>query len=162
MPTDVDLANAVSELRLVLGQLLRQLRSENALSLSHLAVLGRLDRSGPQTTSRLAAAERMRPQSMAQTLTELRTEGLVQRRPDPTDGRQILVELSDAGKTFLAAERQRREGWLSQAIDDELTSAEQELLVDVVPLLRRLAELDVRPTSRLGATRLPVSKKRTV
>jgi DNA-binding MarR family transcriptional regulator len=142
MPADVELlANATSELRLVLGQLIRRLRSENALPLSHLAVLGRLDRYGPQTTSRLAAAERMRPQSMAQTLAELRSEGLIDRRPDPTDGRQILVELTDAGQTFLASERQRREDWLSKAIANELTPAEQNLLVDAVALLQRLAEL---------------------
>jgi DNA-binding MarR family transcriptional regulator len=140
VPADIELANAVGELRVVLGQLVRRLRRENALPLSHLAVLGRLDRSGPQTTSRLAAAERMRPQSMAQTLTELGSEALIERRPDPTDGRQILVELTKSGRTFLASERQRREGWLSQAIADELTSPEQELLVEVVPLLRRLAE----------------------
>jgi len=141
MPAEVDLANAISELRLVLGQLVRRLRSENPLPLSHLAVLGRLDRSGPQTTSRLAAAERMRPQSMAQTLAELHTEGLIDRRPDPADGRQILVELSDSGRIFLTSEWQRREGWLSQAIADELTPAEQDLLVEAVTLLRRLAEL---------------------
>jgi DNA-binding MarR family transcriptional regulator len=141
MPAKVELANAVGELRLVLGQLVRRLRSENALPLSHLAVLGRLDTSGPQTTSRLAAAERMRPQSMAQTLTELRSEGLIDRRPDPTDGRKILIELTEAGQAFLDSERQRREDWLSQAIADELTPAEQALLVDVVPLLRRVAEL---------------------
>src|SRR5260370_14980552 len=104
MPADVELlANATSELRVVLGQLIRRLRSENALPLSHLAVLGRLDRSGPQTTSSLAAAERMRPQSMAQTLTELRSEGLIHRRPDPTDGRPILVELTHAAPTFIAS-----------------------------------------------------------
>jgi DNA-binding MarR family transcriptional regulator len=78
---------------------------------------------------------------MAQTLTELRSEGLIARRPDPTDGRKLLVELTDAGQTFLDSERRRREDWLSQAIADELTPAEQALLVRVVPLLRRIAEL---------------------
>jgi DNA-binding MarR family transcriptional regulator len=141
MPAEADLANAVGEFRLVLGQLVRRLRSENELPLSHLAVLGRLDRSGPQTTSGLAAAERMRPQSMAQTLIELRNEGLIDRRPDPTDRRQVLVELTETGQAFLAAERQRREGWLSQAIEDQLSPAEKELLVEAVALLRRLAEL---------------------
>jgi DNA-binding MarR family transcriptional regulator len=140
MPAN-ELANAASELRIVLGQLTRRLRTENALPLSHLAVLSRLDRSGAQTTSHLAAAERMRPQSMAQTLIELRNDGLVDRLPDPADGRQILVELTGAGRTFLAAERRRREDWLTNAIADQLTPAEQALLIDAVELLRRLAEL---------------------
>jgi DNA-binding MarR family transcriptional regulator len=105
-----------------------------------MAVLSRLDRAGPQTTSGLAAAERMRPQSMAQTLTDLRNDGFVDRTPDPGDRRQILVELTASGRTCLAAARRHREGWLTQAITDELTPAEQKLLVNAVALLRRLAE----------------------
>lgn len=141
MPGQRELTNAASELRAVLGQLTRRLRTENALPLSHIAVLSRLDRAGPETTSRLAAAERMRPQSMAQILTELRAEGLVDRLPDPSDRRQILVGLTETGRELLSAERRRREDWLSRAIADELTPAEQALLVDAVPLLRRLADL---------------------
>lgn len=140
MPADVELANATSELRAVLGQLIRRLRAEKAVPLAHLIVLGRLDRGGPQTTSRLAAAERVRPQSMAQTLNEMRSEGLIDRRPDPTDKRQILVELTESGRTLLLADRERREGWLTQAIERELSPDEQELLIDAVPLLRRLAD----------------------
>jgi DNA-binding MarR family transcriptional regulator len=65
----------------------------------------------------------------------------VNRIPDPTDRRQILVELTAPGRKFLAAERQRREGWLANAVADELTPAEQDLLVDAVALLRRITEL---------------------
>jgi DNA-binding MarR family transcriptional regulator len=141
MAADADSAIVANELRIVLGQLVRRLRNENPLPTSHLAVLSRLDRAGPQTTSGLAAAERMRPQSMAQTLGDLRRDGLVDRTPDPVDRRQILVELTARGRECLAAERRRREGWLSQAIAGELTPAERKLLVDAVALLRRLAEL---------------------
>ncbi len=140
MATQIDVASVASELRIVLGQLVRRLRTDNALPLSHAAVLSRLDRTGTQTTSGLAAAERMRPQSMAQTLAELHSEGFVERTPDPTDGRQILIELTARGRESLAGERQRREGWLSDAIADELTAAERKLLADAVALLRRLSE----------------------
>jgi DNA-binding MarR family transcriptional regulator len=140
MATPIDVASVASELRIVLGQLVRRLRTDNALPTSHAAVLSRLDRAGAQTTSGLAAAERMRPQSMAQTLAELRSEGFVERTPDPADGRQILIELTARGRECLAGERQRREGWLSHAIADELTAAEQKLLADAVALLRRLSE----------------------
>jgi Transcriptional regulators len=135
------LATAASELRVVLGQLLRRLRVDNALSMSHLAVLSRLERAGPQTTSGLAAGEHMRPQSMAQTVAELFGDGLVNRRPDPGDGRQILVDLTERGRSLLAAERRRREDWLSRAIADELSPAEQKTLVKAIAVLRRLAEL---------------------
>jgi DNA-binding MarR family transcriptional regulator len=141
MPPSAGLESAASDLRIVLGQLLRKLRSENALPISHIAVLSRLDRSGAQTTSGLAAGERMRPQSMAQTVADLQSEGYVARRADPSDGRQMLVELTRRGRELLARERRRREDWLSTAIADELTPAEQRVLVRAIDLLRRLAEL---------------------
>jgi DNA-binding MarR family transcriptional regulator len=135
------LAGAASELRIVLGQLVRRLRSENPVPISHLTVLSRLDRGGPQTTSGLAAAERMRPQSMAQTVAELEADGLVDRRPDASDRRQILLELTDAGRQLVKDERRRRESWLAKAIAEELSPAEQEVLIEAIAVLRRLAEL---------------------
>jgi DNA-binding MarR family transcriptional regulator len=141
MARATDLANAASDLRIVLGKLMRRLRADNVLPTSHLAVLSRLDRSGPQTTSGLAAAERMRPQSMAQAVGELEKEGLVARRPDAVDRRQVLVDVTDRGRTVIVEERRRREDWLSTAIADELTPAEQDDLVRAIALLRRLAEL---------------------
>jgi DNA-binding MarR family transcriptional regulator len=141
MARATDLANAASDLRIVLGKLIRRLRADNGLPTSHLAVLSRLDRSGPQTTSGLAAAERMRPQSMAQTVGELEKESLVARRPDSVDRRQVLVEVTDRGRGVIVEERRRREDWLSTAIADELTPDEQDDLVRAIALLRRLAEL---------------------
>jgi DNA-binding MarR family transcriptional regulator len=132
---------AASELRLVLGQLVRKLRAESRVPTSHLSVLSRLDRLGPQTTSALASAERMRPQSMAQTVAELKEGDLVARRPDPDDRRQVLIELTGPGQKLLQEQRRRREDWLSRAIADELSTAEQKVLVEAIGLLRRLAEL---------------------
>ena len=141
MARGTDLANAASDLRIVIGQLIRRLRADNVLPASHLAVLSRLDRAGPQTTSGLAAAERMRPQSMAQTVGDLEKETFVERRPDSVDRRQVLVEITDRGRDVIVEERRRREDWLSTAIADELTPAEQDDLIRAIALLRRLAEL---------------------
>jgi len=131
-------ARAASDLRIVLGQLTRRLRAENTFPISQATVLARLERGGPATTSALAAAERVRPQSMAQTVTELEAEGLVDRSPDPNDGRRILIGVTEQGRDVLAHDRRRREGWLAQAIA-ELDEDEQALLIRVVPILRRLA-----------------------
>ena len=139
MPRTSDLVASASELRIVLGQLVRRLRSEYAFPVAQASVLSRLDRDGAQTTSALAAAERVRPQSMAQTVAELEAEGLVSRRPDPDDGRRVLIELTPAGRSRLGDDRRRREGWLAEAISSELTREEQEALLEIVPLLRRLA-----------------------
>lgn len=141
MRQSADAIRAATELRAVLAQLMRRLRSENTRPQSQLAVLSRLDRSGPQTTSGLAAAEHMRPQSMAEVVAELQGEGLVDRTPDTTDRRQLLVALTQDGREFVKSERRRREDWLSQAIADELSLKEQALLVEAIALLRRLAEL---------------------
>jgi len=138
--TKPDTARIASELRFVLGQLLRRLRAEHRFSLSQGAVLGRLDREGPQSVSDLAASERMRQQSMAQTVSDLEADGLVERRPDPQDRRRALVSLTEQGIATLQAERRQREGWLARAITDDLSPEEQAVLRDAVELLRRLAE----------------------
>jgi DNA-binding MarR family transcriptional regulator len=138
--TKTNPALVASELRAVLGQLIRRLRAEHGFPLSQGAVLGRLDREGPQSVSDLAAAERVRPQSMAQTVSDLEAEGMVERNPDPEDRRRALVSLTEHGKDTLEADRRHREGWLARAIADDLSEEEQAVLRDAVELLRRLAE----------------------
>jgi DNA-binding MarR family transcriptional regulator len=129
-----------SELRVVIGQLVRRLRAEHRFPLSHGSVLGRLDREGPQSVSDLAVKERVRPQSMAQTVADLEGGGYVERHPDPADGRRALVELTEAGRDTLEADRRQREGWLAEAIDDRLSSSEQRVLAEAVEILRRLVD----------------------
>ena len=140
MRAQVDESLVASELRVVIGQLIRRLRVEHSFPLAHGAVLGRLDREGPQSVSDLAVTERVRPQSMAQTVGDLEADGYVMRRPDPDDKRRALVELTEQGVAALHADRRRREGWLAGAIRDDLSAREQEILAEAVPLLRRLAE----------------------
>ena len=139
MPVKRDTALVASELRVVLGQLIRRLRSEHRFPLTQGSVLGRLDREGPRSVSDLATAERVRPQSMAQTVQELEADGLVVRRPDPDDRRRALVELTAEGRAALEDDRLKRVGWLARAIE-ELPPAEQDALARAVPLLRRLAD----------------------
>ena len=136
----IDSALLASDLRVVLGQLIRRLRAEHRFSLSQGSVLGRLDREGARSVSDLALAERVRPQSMAQTVADLEADGLVSRRPDPDDGRRALVELTEHGRVVLSEERRRRDGWLAQAITDDLSAEEQAVLREAAALLRRLAE----------------------
>lgn len=108
--------------------------------MSQASVLGRLSRAGGQSVSDLAAAERVRPQSMAQTVADLEAAGLVSRRPDLHDRRRALVELTKAGDEAVARERADRANWLARAIDEELTASERQALARALPLLRRLGE----------------------
>jgi len=140
MPIKADPALVASDLRVVLGRLIRRLRAEHGFPLSQGAVLGRLDRDGAQSVSELAAAELVRPQSMAQTVGELEADRLVVRRADPGDRRRALVDLTDDGRSVLLADRRRRDGWLANAIAEDLSADEQQLLADAVVLMQRLAD----------------------
>jgi DNA-binding MarR family transcriptional regulator len=125
---------------MVLGRLVRRLRAENTVPLRHATVLSRLEREGPLGTSDLAQRERMRPQSMAETIKELEGDGLVLREDDPTDGRRMLIALTSAGRDLVRRERARREEWLATVIARELTSRERKTLARATDLLRRLAD----------------------
>jgi DNA-binding MarR family transcriptional regulator len=141
VPVEFDTSKLASDLRVVAGQFMRRLRVEHRFSLMQGAVLGRLDREGPLSTADLAAAERVRQQSMAQTVSELEAQRLVNRSPDPSDRRRAMLELTDEGRRILAEDRRRREGWLAQAIEEELSVDEQDTLNEAVRLLARLTEL---------------------
>ena len=137
---DDDPALLASELRVVLGQLVRRLRVQHRFPLAQGTVLGRLDRHGAMGVSDLAAAERVRPQSMAQTVADLESAGMVTRRPDPHDRRRALVELTPHGLATLQADRRDREGWLARIIAEDLDAADRAALRHCVELMRRLAE----------------------
>jgi DNA-binding MarR family transcriptional regulator len=128
------------DLRVAVGRIIRRLRAEPGPAMPQLTVLGRLDRRGPASVSELAAAERMRPQSMAQTVRDLEGAGFVTRRADPDDGRRALVELTDAGMHALRVSRAHREGWLTETLERDFDEHERELLRDAVALLERIAD----------------------
>jgi DNA-binding MarR family transcriptional regulator len=137
-----DLERSLSELTQAVGLLVRRVRAATAsheLSWSESAVLGRLAREGPATTAELARAEAVRPQSMGTTIAALAAMGLVERRPHPTDGRQIHIQLTAQG----AATRQRikdaKHTWLAQAVA-ELEPRDRETLLAAGAILKRLAE----------------------
>jgi DNA-binding MarR family transcriptional regulator len=134
-----DSEQIASDLRIVIGRLIRRLRAERRdISLAQVSVLGLLDRRGATTTSALATAERVRPQSMAATVASLVSSGLVTRRDDPADGRSSLIELTPAGHAMIEADRARREGWLAEAMERDLTAQERAVVAQATELLGRL------------------------
>lgn len=141
MTDDIDGIPLAGELRDALGRLLRRLRTQNGFPLTQGAVLGRLDRDGPQSIGDLALAERVRSQSMGQTLTELEAEGLVSRRPHEHDRRRTIIELTDEGRVRLNEDRARRDSWLAQVIITGLSDDERKVLEEAVKLLARLSEM---------------------
>jgi DNA-binding MarR family transcriptional regulator len=141
LATDLDLITLPAELRIVLGRLIRRLRAQYRFPMTQASVLGRLDREGAQCIGELATAERIRPQSMSQTLAELEADGLIERGPDSTDGRRTRIALTAEGRAALEADRAARDGWLGEVIE-QFTVEEQEILHEAVLLLNRLANAD--------------------
>ena len=137
-----DLETAVAEFRLAVGQLVRRLRAEvnpGDPTLSQNATLARLEKAGPATTADLARAESVKPQSMAAVLTSLEQDGLVQRRPHPTDGRQVLFSLTDDGAEARRKRNIAKTDWLLAALA-RLGPTEQQTFVSAIALIKRLGE----------------------
>lgn len=131
------------ELRILFGNLKRRLREQMTpgdLTLSQIAVLSRLEREGPKTVSTLAREEGVRPQSMGATVAALEAAGFVQGAPDPADGRQTLLSLSETCRDLIKASRLAREDWLLAAIEAKLNATEQDELGRALALLQRLVE----------------------
>jgi DNA-binding MarR family transcriptional regulator len=140
---DARAAILARELRVVFGNLKRRLREQATagdLTLSQIAVLSRLDREGPATVSNLAREQGVRPQSMGATVAALEAAGLVHGTPDPADGRQTLLSLTEACRELIDASRIARGDRLLAVIEAKLTPAEQDELARALRLLQRLAD----------------------
>jgi DNA-binding MarR family transcriptional regulator len=138
-----DVHEVASALRVGIGLLLRRLRQVQAdgeLTLPESSALTRLDRGGPATSSALARLEQISPQSMGATLSALEARGLVERRPDPGDGRRVVISLSEAGRQALRDRRNARTEQLAQALSAGFTRSELQQLMAAAPLLERLAQ----------------------
>ncbi len=142
-PPEPDVTEVAAALRVSIGLLLRRLRQvrpDGELSLPETSALARLDRSGPATSSALAKLEQISPQSMGATLAALEARGLVERRPDPEDGRRAVLSLTSAGQQVLRDKRSARVSQLAEALSGAFTPAEISQLMAAAPLLDRLAE----------------------
>jgi DNA-binding MarR family transcriptional regulator len=146
MVPDPDSLGVAAALRDSIGLLRRRLRQvkaergEGDLTLPESAALVRLDRGGPTTSSALARQEQISPQSMGATLAALEARRLVERQPDPDDGRRAVISVTDAGREVLRDRRNAHAELLARALADGFTRAELDVLAAAAPLLERLAE----------------------
>ncbi len=133
---------AITELTQSLGLLVRRVRAAAAsheLSLTEAAVMARLANDGPATTADLARAEGMKPQSMGTTIAALEQMGMVERKPHPTDGRQINIDLTAKGLAVRKSTKDAKRTWLAQAIAG-LDEQDRETLFKAGEIIKRLAE----------------------
>ncbi len=131
------------ELRALVGKLKRRLRDKthsNDLTPSQASILLRLEKDGAATASSLARAEGMRPQSVAPLVAALEDAGLVHSAPDPADGRQTLLSLTEACRAWVEEARAARQDWLTRTLQARLSPQEQDEVANAIELLKRLVD----------------------
>lgn len=135
------------DLRASIGKIRRRLREQTEagdLTPSQVSVLLRLEKDGPATASSLARAEGMRPQSIVPVIAALENAGFVVGAPDPMDGRQTILSLTQACRTWIEQGRAARQDWLTRTLMARLSPQEQDKLAQAVELLKRLLDDDHR------------------
>ena len=139
--TTLDTAALAHDLRLSVMRFSRRLRNQRvdtSVTLTHLAALSTLKRHGPMSPGELAGHERVQPPSMTRVVVALEGMGLVTRTPHPTDGRQVVIELTESAEGLLSAEAQAREAWLTGRLS-ELTPQERDVLREAAEIMDKLA-----------------------
>jgi DNA-binding MarR family transcriptional regulator len=134
---------AAQSLRVFFGRLRRQMQEASAvgeLTSAQASALARLAANEPTSTSALAGAERVRPQSMAATVASLEKQGLIRREDDPADGRRQLLFLTPAGRADAQGARTSREEWLTGTLAERLTESELAVVNEAMALLERIVE----------------------
>jgi DNA-binding MarR family transcriptional regulator len=138
-----DPGDVAAALRVSIGLFMRRLRQApmpGELTLPEISALSRLDRAGPATPGELARAEQISPQAMGVTLSGLEHRGLIERHPDPGDGRRAVMSLTGAGQRAVRNKRAARTEQLAKALTDGFTPAELHTLMAAAPLIERLGE----------------------
>jgi DNA-binding MarR family transcriptional regulator len=139
--TTLDTAALAHDLRLAVMRFSRRLRNQRvdqSVTLTHLAALSTLQQHGAMSPGELAAHERVQPPSMTRVVVALEGMGLVTRSPHPTDGRQVVIDLTPAAEELLTVEARAREAWLSGRLQ-ELTPEERVVLRDAAAIMGKLA-----------------------
>jgi DNA-binding MarR family transcriptional regulator len=101
---------------------------------------------GPMRLTELARNEQISQPGITQLVTRLERDGLVERRPDPSDGRAVLIHITEAGRRIGRSRHDDRTRRLVPLIA-QLTPEQRQAIAAALPALARLAELgrETRP-----------------
>lgn len=141
---DTTLTDSAARLRMAVVRTARRLRQEAAGAVGELtptaaAALATVERHGPLTPSELAEIERVKRPTATRTLRVLCEAGLVERTPDPADGRSALVTITGEGRERLRRLRGRKNAYLARRMRD-LPSADVETLERAAAILEEILE----------------------
>ena len=131
-------STALGEAITRLNRRLRQARPVGELTQNQISVLTSLELAGALTPRELADAERVQPPTMTKVVAKLEERGLVQRTPHPTDGRQVILSATEAGREVVVAQRRAKDRWLTRQMA-RLSSEEREVLARATGILNRIA-----------------------
>jgi DNA-binding MarR family transcriptional regulator len=121
-----------------LNRRVRQTRPVGDLTGTQLSALTSLELAGALTPRELADVERVQPPTMTKIVAKLEERGLVRRTPHPTDGRQVILAVTDPGRTMLAQFERARNEWLAGRLA-ELTPEERDVLRQAAEILQKVA-----------------------
>lgn len=143
-----NLLDSAAQLRMAIVRTARRLRQEAAseahgLTPTSTSALATVDRHGPLTPSELAEIEGVKRPTMTRTLSFLEGEGLIERTPDPADGRSSLIAINDAGSERLRRLRGRKNAYLARRMR-ALDAEEIETLERAAEILDRMREGEPR------------------
>jgi DNA-binding MarR family transcriptional regulator len=137
--TIAELASLLRPALLRLTRIVRNQRVDMSVTLTQLSAMATLQKRGAMSAGELANHERVQPPSMTKVLANLEERGLVRRAVHPTDRRQAIIAITDAGTALLDSERRSRDAWLTRRLAT-LTPDERALMQQVIPILDKLAE----------------------
>jgi DNA-binding MarR family transcriptional regulator len=136
--TAASLAGALRDAIMRLNRRLRQARPVGDLTMSQISALTTLGLAGVLSPRELAEQERVRPPTMTRIVAKLEDRGLVRRTPHPTDGRQVVLAATEAGRAAVVEHRRAGDAWLARALGD-LPEEDRETLRRAADLLDRIA-----------------------
>ncbi|WP_235533113.1 MarR family winged helix-turn-helix transcriptional regulator [Paenibacillus sp. Leaf72] len=133
----------VSDFAMVFEDLTRifiRMPSIEKLSFTTLSVLHTLSLKSPMRLTELTVNEQVTQSGITQLVTRLERDGLVERRPDPNDGRVVQVHITALGANVIDSRRLNRITKLSK-FSEGLTEEEKQAIASAIPALKRLVEL---------------------
>ena len=139
----VDVAALASQVRLGVTRLARKLRREGdpGMTPTLLAALSTIERHGPMTAGTLASHEQVEKPTVTRLIAVLDERELIERTPDPLDGRVTWLQISATGRKLLLRTRRRKDEYLVKRIKD-LSPEDQRTLEAAAEILDRLTEGD--------------------
>jgi DNA-binding MarR family transcriptional regulator len=157
IPSSHELAGDLGSVLERVVALLRSLNTAYALSRTASATLASLERNGPSRLTALATREGVTQPAMTQLISRLQDSGLVRREPDPTDGRVVLVSITDQGRRIMAERRDERAGRLA-ALLSEISPEHRAALATAIPALEALTGAHGLTAARPASPASPVAK----